>query len=68
MTLFPRHQGGSLSREFAARCQAHRILDQARAGIDIPACTIAWALAKTGDSDGLQCLEVEAAEPQREAA
>jgi hypothetical protein len=52
MTLFPRHQGGSISREFAARCQAHRILDQARAGVDIPAGTIAWALVMTGDDDG----------------
>jgi hypothetical protein len=67
MTLFPRHQGGSISREFAARCQAHRILDQARAGVDTPACTIAWALAKTGDSDGLQNDDLWPAEPQEAA-
>lgn len=64
MTLFPRHPGGSISRETMARCQAHRILDQARAGIDIPACTIAWALAKTGDDDGTHGHDVSPMEPQ----
>lgn len=64
MTLFPRHQGLSNSQEFALRCRAHRLLDRARAGEDVDAETIAWALRCTGDDDGAHGHDVSPMEPQ----
>jgi hypothetical protein len=54
MTLFPRRHGGSQSLEFATRCKAHRLLDRARAGDDVSARDIQWALRQTGDDNGRQ--------------
>lgn len=59
MTIFPRHQGLSHSQEFALRCRAHRLLDRARAGEEVDAETIAWALRCTGDDDGAQVSPME---------
>jgi hypothetical protein len=67
MTLFPRHQGGSHSQEHANRCRAHRLLDRARAGLDVDPAQIHWALVQTGDAGGVPRV-AEPVEPQQEAA
>lgn len=47
MTLFSREQHGE-----SLKAQAHRLLDDAKAGLDIDAERITWALRITGDLEG----------------
>lgn len=48
--LFPRRHGGSPDPHLRQRAEAHRVLDAARAGENIDAERIAWALRITGDA------------------
>lgn len=47
MTIFPREQYGA-----EAKAMAHRILDEAQRGVNIPTSRITWALRITGDISG----------------
>ena len=47
MSLFPRE-----THDESLRATAHRILDDARAGLDISEDRITWALRITGDLEG----------------
>lgn len=49
MSLFPRYPGSSRDPETHLRARANRLLDRARAGMNISEERITWALIITGD-------------------
>jgi hypothetical protein len=51
MNLFPRNPGPTATRQPTrwARCWAHRVLDAARAGLDVDDALVNQALRITGD-------------------
>ena len=52
MSLYPRNPGSNRDMYARAKAEAHRLLDRARAGEEIDAERITWALRITGDLEG----------------
>lgn len=49
MTLYPRNPGPTQDHQKRIKAEAHRLLDQAKAGHAIARHEIEWALIQTGD-------------------
>lgn len=52
MSLYPRNPGKCRDMHARAKAEAHRLLDRAKAGEQIDAERITWALRITGDLEG----------------
>lgn len=52
MTLFPRNTKKQADQMPQTKADAHRILDMAKAGLDVSPQWVTWALVVTGDLTG----------------
>lgn len=52
MTLFPRNTNKQANQMPQTKAEAHRILDMAKAGLDVSPQWVTWALVVTGDLTG----------------